>query len=67
MSRLTQAISDELLNLCQAGLKRQGIRGENERRLQAIISAKTHGISQVANIYIIVIPIDNYRIQRLDR
>ncbi|RZI45777.1 hypothetical protein EDM53_04700 [Rickettsiales endosymbiont of Peranema trichophorum] len=30
---------------------RFGIRGENGRRLQAIISARTHGISQVAKIY----------------
>jgi transposase len=51
MSRTTKAISDELLNLCKAELKKKGVRGENGRRLQAIISAKTHGISAVAKIY----------------
>jgi transposase len=51
MSRKTKAISDELLTLCKAELKKQGIRGENGRRLQAIISAKTYGISEVAKIY----------------
>ncbi len=51
MSRVTKAISDEVLKLCQLELKKQGIKGENGRRLQAIISARTHGISQVAKIY----------------
>jgi transposase len=32
-------------------LKKQGIRGENGRRLQAIISAREHGIKAVAEIY----------------
>jgi transposase len=51
MSRVTKAIDDELVALCELELKRQGIRGENGRRLQAIISAKKHGIKQVAQIY----------------
>ncbi len=51
MSRKTQAISDELLKACQLELKKQGRRGENGRRLQAIISAKEHGIQQVARMY----------------
>lgn len=51
MSRVTKAISDELLELCKIELKQQGVRGENGRRLQAIISAKEHGISQVAKVY----------------
>lgn len=51
MTRKTKAINDELLSLCQAELKKQGIRGENGRRLQAIISARTHGIKAVAEIY----------------
>ena len=51
MSRVSKAISDELLNFCQRELKKQGRRGENARRLQAIISAKKYGISEVAKIY----------------
>jgi transposase len=49
--RTTKAISDELLEKCKVELKKQGIRGENGRRLQAIISAKEHGITAVAKIY----------------
>ena len=51
MSRVTKAISDAMVEACKAELKEQGIRGENGRRLQAIISAKEHGISEVAKIY----------------
>lgn len=51
MTRTTKAISDELLVSCKKDLKRLGPRGENGRRLQAIISAKEHGILQVAKIY----------------
>lgn len=51
MTRKTKAINDELLSLCKAELKKQGIRGENGRRLQAIISAREHGIKAVAEIY----------------
>lgn len=51
MGRVSRAISDELLNMCHRELKKQGVRGENGRRLQAIISAKEYGISEVAKIY----------------
>ena len=51
MTRKTKAIDDNLLSLCLAELKKQGVRGENGRRLQAIISAKEHGIKSVAEIY----------------
>lgn len=51
MSRTTKAISDELLAKCKKELKKQGIQGENGRRLQAIISARWHGITLVAKIY----------------
>lgn len=49
--RRTKAIDEELVKLCKMELKKQGIRGENGRRLQAIISAKEHGIKRVAEIY----------------
>lgn len=51
MARRSKAISDELVRRCKIVLKRQGKQGESGRRLQAIISAKTHGISRVAEIY----------------
>ncbi len=51
MKRRTKAIDDNLVNLCKEELKKEGIRGENGRRLQAIISAKEHGIKAVAEIY----------------
>jgi len=51
MSRKTQAISDELVEQCKQELKRQGIRGEAGRRLQAILSEKEHGILAVSKIY----------------
>lgn len=51
MTRITKAIDDKLLAKCRAELKKQGARGENARRLQAIISAREHGIKQVAAIY----------------
>ena len=51
MTRTTKAISDSMLKKCKIQLKKQGTRGENGRRLQAIISAKEHGISKVAQIY----------------
>ena len=46
--RKTKAVDDQLVELCRHELERQGIRGENGRRLQAIISAKEHGIKQVS-------------------
>jgi len=51
MSRTTNAISDKLCEVCKIELKKQGIRGETGRRLQAIISAKKHGIKAVAKVY----------------
>lgn len=51
MSRATKAISKETVAACKLELKTQGVRGENGRRLQAIISASEHGISAVAKIY----------------
>jgi len=49
--RATKAVDDQLVRLCKDELEKQGIRGENGRRLQAIISAKEHGIKRVAAIY----------------
>lgn len=51
MTRQTKAISEELLEKCKLELKKSGVKGEAGRRLQAIISAKTHGILKVAEIY----------------
>ncbi|MDR1907657.1 MAG: helix-turn-helix domain-containing protein, partial [Holosporales bacterium] len=51
MSGKTKAVTDELVEQCKVELKKQGIRGENGRRLQAIISAKGFGITAVAKIY----------------
>lgn len=51
MSRKTNAISDQLCEICKTELKKQGVRGEIGRRLQAIISAKNHGIKAVSKIY----------------
>lgn len=51
MTRKTKAIDDELFNKCKAELKKLGVRGENGRRLQAIISAREHGIKSVSEIY----------------
>ena len=51
MARTSVAISDKLLKKCQITLKQQGKTGEISRRLQAIISAKYHNISQVALIF----------------
>jgi len=51
MTRKTKAIDDELFSICKAELKKQGVRGENGRRLQAIISAREHGIKAVSDIY----------------
>lgn len=51
MSRITKAISEEMLAACKAELRKHGIRGETGRRLQAIISAKKYGITQVSKVY----------------
>lgn len=51
MGRITKAISDEMVAECKGELKKHGIGGEIRRRLQAIVSAKEYGISQVSKIY----------------
>jgi transposase len=51
MARKSKAISNDLLRRCKLALKRQGKQGETGRRLQAIISAKEHGITKVAEVY----------------
>jgi transposase len=51
MARKSNAISDSLYAQAKASLKKAGRGGEVGRRLQAIISAKTHGITAVAKIY----------------
>jgi transposase len=51
MSRKSNAISDDLYEQAKEGLKRSGRSGEAGRRLQAIISAKVHGITAVAKVY----------------
>ncbi len=51
MTKVSKAISDELLEKCKIALKQQGKTGEVSRRLQAIISAKQHNISKVALIF----------------
>lgn len=51
MVREQKSIDDKMVEMCKMELKKEGRRGENGRRLQAIISAKKHGISEVAKIY----------------
>jgi transposase len=51
MAGVSKAIDDQLVKRCKEELKAQGVRGENGRRLQAIISAKDYGITEVAKIY----------------
>jgi transposase len=51
MARQTKAISEELLKKCQERLKRIGPNAEAGRKLQAIISARRHGIKKVAEIF----------------
>jgi transposase len=48
MAGVSKAIDDELVARCKKELKAQGIRGENGKRLQAIISAKEYGITLIA-------------------
>ena len=56
MPRVTQAISDQLLEKCKLAFKQQRKTSEVGRRLQAIISAKYHGILKVALIFGITRP-----------
>jgi transposase len=51
MSRKSKAISDTLFEQAKKSLKVLGRSGESGRRLQAIISAKSKGISVVAEVY----------------
>ncbi len=51
MARTSKAISDNLFLEAKQALKKLGKKGEAGRRLQAIISAKTHGIKAVAEIF----------------
>ena len=51
MAQKSKAISDNLYEQAKKGLKEAGRDGEAGRRLQAIISAKKHGITAVAKIY----------------
>lgn len=51
MARKSNAISDDLYEQAKESLKRSGRSGEAGRRLQAIISAKAHGITAVAKVY----------------
>jgi transposase len=51
MKTKTKAISDDLYDKARKSLKKTGRDGEVGRRLQAIISAKKHGITAVAKIY----------------
>lgn len=51
MSRITKAISEEMVEKCKVELRKYGVRGEIGRRLQAIMSAKKYGVLQVSKIY----------------
>jgi transposase len=51
MTRKSKAISDTLFEHAKECLKELGRSGEAGRRLQAIISAKSKGISAVAEVY----------------
>ena len=51
MANKTKAISDELFILAQSALKESGKSGDVGRKLQAIISAKAHGVRAVAKIF----------------
>lgn len=51
MARKSKAISDALFEQAKRSLKELGRSGEAGRRLQAIISAKSKGITAVAEIY----------------
>ncbi len=51
MAGISKAISNELFLKCHVALKQQGKSGKVARKLQAIISAKNHNISQVAKIF----------------
>lgn len=50
MARKSNAISEDLYEQAKKSLKKAGRDGDVGRRLQAIISAKQHGITVVAKI-----------------
>lgn len=49
--KISKAISEDLCKKAKESLKKVGRDGEIGRRLQAIISSKTYGITAVAKIY----------------
>jgi len=51
MSGISKAISDELYNKAKDALQEVARSGDVSRKLQAIKSAKEHGISKVADIF----------------
>jgi transposase len=51
MAGVSKAVDDQLVARCKKELKAQGVRGENGRRLQAIISVRKYGITTVAEIF----------------
>lgn len=51
MSRITKAISDDLLKRVEEALTEVGRGGDVSRKLQAIKSARIHGIKRVAAIF----------------
>ena len=51
MAGISKAISDELYHKCTSALKVQGKSGKVANKLQAIISAKEHNITEVARIF----------------
>ncbi len=50
MARKSNAISDDLYDQAKKSLKKAGRDGDVGRRLQAIISAKQHGITAVSRV-----------------
>jgi len=51
MANKTKLVSDELYAAAQLALRKSGKSGDVGRKLQAIISAKEHGIKAVAEIF----------------
>jgi hypothetical protein len=51
MSRTSQLITDEIVELAKQELKKLGKNGNDARKLSAICAAKEHGIKEVSKIY----------------
>ncbi len=51
MTQTSKLLSDELLSKAEEGLKKLGKYGVIASRLQIIIAAKKHGITQVCNVH----------------